>query len=357
MSEYSGACGLDITSSPAVQSAIIRAMFAVQSLPVAIAFCVVTMLGCGSWANTQKLAGKEKWPFELFYWDYAIGVFLFSLIFAHTLGSFGSAGMSARDNLHAAGGWDVLAPALESGALFNLSNILLVVAIDAAGMSVAFPVGVGLALVIGTVENYLAEPKGNPAMLFGGVALIVCAMVFSAVAHSRLPQGAGKNRLRGLIYSVIAGCLMGFFYPLLLKSISPNFNTAPIAPGMLTPYVALMAFGAGVLGSNIVWNTVFMRMGGVKYASYFRGSAKLHAIGILGGFIWMIALSFNVIASGVAGPAISYALGQGATLVAALWGLLIWHEFHSARQGTGKFIALMLAGYTGGLILIGAASL
>jgi glucose uptake protein len=332
-------------------------MFAVQSLPVAIALCVVTMLGWGSWANTQKLAGKEKWPFELFYWDYAIGVFIFSLIFAHTLGSFGSAGMSARENLHAAGGFDVLAPALESGALFNLSNILLVIGIDAAGMSVAFPVGVGLALVIGTVESYLAEPKGNPAMLFGGVALIVCAMVFSAIAHSRLPHGAGKHRLRGLVYSVIAGCLMGFFYPLLMKSISPNFNSAPIAPGMLTPYVALMAFAVGVLASNIVWNTIFMRVGGVRYASYFRGSMKLHAIGILGGFIWMIALSFNVIASSVAGPAISYALGQGATLVAALWGLLIWHEFRHAREGTGKYIALMLAGYSGGLILIGAASL
>jgi glucose uptake protein len=182
-------------------------------------------------------------------------------------------------------------------------------------------------------------------------------MVFSAVAHSRLPHSAGKNRLRGLIYSVIAGCLMGFFYPMLMKSISPNFNTAPIAPGMLTPYVALMAFGAGVLGSNIVWNTLFMWMGGVKYAGYFRGSMKLHAIGILGGFIWMIALSFNVIASSVAGPAISYALGQGATLVAALWGLLIWHEFRGAREGTGKFITLMLVGYAGGLILIGAASL
>jgi glucose uptake protein len=332
-------------------------MFAVESLPVAIAFCVVTMLGWGSWANAQKLAGKEKWPFELFYWDYAIGVFLFGLIFAHTLGSFGSAGMSARENLHAAGGWANLAPALESGALFNLSNILLVVGIDAAGMSVAFPVGVGLALTIGTVESYIAAPKGNPAMLFSGVALIVCAMVFSAVAHSRLPHSGGKNRARGLVYSVIAGCLMGFFYPLLMKPISPNFNTAPIAPGMLTPYVALMAFGAGVLGSNIVWNTVFMRVGGVRYASYFRGSMKLHAIGILGGFIWMIALCFNVIASGVAGPAISYALGQGATLVAALWGLLIWHEFRSAREGTGKYIALMLAGYAGGLILIGAASL
>jgi glucose uptake protein len=332
-------------------------MFAVQSLPVAIAFCVVTMLGWGSWANTQKLAGKEKWPFELFYWDYAIGVFLCGLIVAHTLGSFGSAGMSARDNLHAAGGFSVLAPALESGALFNLSNILLVVAIDAAGMSVAFPVGVGLALVIGTVESYLAEPKGNATMLFAGVALIVCAMVFSAVAHSRLPQSGNRNRLRGLIYAVIAGCLMGFFYPLLMKSISPNFNSAPIAPGMLTPYVALMAFGAGVLVSNILWNTIFMRVGGVRYASYFRGSLKLHAIGILGGVIWMIALCFNVIASGVAGPAISYALGQGATLVAALWGLLIWHEFRQAREGTGKYIALMLVGYTGVLILIGAASL
>jgi glucose uptake protein len=330
-------------------------MFAVQSLPVAIAFCVVTMLGWGSWANTQKLAGKGRWPFELFYWDYAIGVFLFSLIFAHTLGSFGSAGMSAKANLHAADGAN-LVPALESGVLFNLSNILLVVGIDAAGMCVAFPVGVGLALVIGTVESYLAAPKGNPAMLFGGVASIMCAMVLSAIAHSRLPHTGGRNRSRGLVYSVIAGCLMGFFYPLLMRSISPNFNRAPIAPGMLTPYVALVAFGAGVLASNVVWNTVFMRMGGVTYAAYFRGSARMHAIGILGGFIWMIALSFNVIASGVAGPAISYALGQGATLVAALWGLLIWHEFRAAREGTGKYIALMLAGYAGGLILIGAAS-
>ena len=163
-------------------------MFAVQSLPVAIVFCVVTMLGWGSWANTQKLAGKEKWPFELFYWDYAIGVFLFSLIFAHTLGSFGSAGMSAEENLHGANAINLI-PALLSGALFNLSNLLLVVGIDAAGMSVAFPVGVGLALVIGTVESYLATPKGNPTMLFGGVALIVVAMILSAIAHSRLPRG------------------------------------------------------------------------------------------------------------------------------------------------------------------------
>jgi glucose uptake protein len=330
-------------------------MFVVHSLPVAIVFCVITMLGWGSWANTQKLAGKAKWPFELFYWDYAIGVLLFSVILSHTLGSWGASGMGARENMHGAA-MQFVVPALISGAIFNLSNILLVVGIDAAGLSVAFPVGVGLALVIGTVESYLEAPKGAPRLLFAGVALIVFAMIMSAVAHGRLLHGGGKRPVRGLIFSVLAGCIMGFFYPELMRSISPDFNAAPIVPGMLTPYVALVAFGVGVLGSNVVWNTIFMWAGKVSYRDYFRGSARLHGIGILGGVIWMIALSFNVIASSVAGPAISYALGQGATLVAALWGLLIWHEFRLAPEGTNKYVALMLAGYTSGLILIGAAT-
>jgi glucose uptake protein len=311
-------------------------MFVVTSLPLAILFCVVTMLGWGSWANTQKLAGKEKWPFELFYWDYAIGVFLFSLLFAAALG----------------GGFNVAAaatiPALISGAIFNLANLLLVVGIDAAGMSVAFPIGVGLALVIGTVESYLEEPKGNPSYLFAGVALIVFAMIMSAAAHSRLPHAGGKHRLRGLIFSVIAGCIMGLFYPQLMRAIGPS---------KLTPYVALVFFGAGVLLSNVIVNTVFMKTGGVTYADYFRGSAKLHFIGILGGSIWMVALCLNVIASNVAGPAISYALGQGATLVAAIWGVFIWHEFHTAPKGTMLYVALMFIGYASGLILIGAATL
>jgi glucose uptake protein len=329
-------------------------MFVVDSLPVAIVFCIITMLGWGSWANTQKLAGKEKWPFELFYWDYAIGVFLFSLLFAFTFGSAGSEGAATVANLRSATSAYIW-PALLSGALFNLSNILLVVGIDAAGMSVAFPVGVGLALVIGTVESYLATPKGNPALLFSGVALIVLAMILSGMAHRRLPRSGGRNPLRGLIFSAVAGCLMGSFYPQLMRSISPDFRN--IAAGTLTPYAALVFFGAGVLVSNLAWNTVFMRAGRVTYADYFRGSARLHLIGILGGCIWMLALSLNVIASGVAGPAISYALGQGATLVAALWGLLIWHEFRAAPAGTSKYLALMLAGYAVGLALIGAATL
>jgi len=331
-------------------------MFVVNSLPVAIAFCIVTMLGWGSWANTQKLAGKEKWPFQLFYWDYAIGVLLFGILFSHTLGSMGTAGMSAVANMHSTAEWSYVGLAAASGAIFNLSNILLVVGIDAAGMAVAFPVGVGLALVIGTVTTYIGAPKGNPVLLFGGVALIVFAMLMSAKAHSVLPRPTGKSSSRGVLYSAAAGVLMGFFYPLLMRSISPDFNTKPIAPGLLTPYVALFFFGAGVFFSNFVWNTWFMRMGGLRIGAYFRGSARLHGIGILGGLIWMLALSFNVIASGVAGPAISYALGQGATLVAALWGIFIWREFRDAPPGTGRILGLMLAGYTAGLVLIGAAT-
>jgi glucose uptake protein len=298
-----------------------------MSLPIAILFCVITMLGWGSWANTQKLAGKEKWPFELFYWDYAIGVLLFSLLFSIIGGSFNIIGAFAI-------------PALISGAIFNVSNLLLVVGIDAAGMSVAFPVGVGLALVIGTVESYLETPKGNPSLLFAGVALIIFAMIMS----SRLPQPAGKSKVRGLIFSIIAGCVMGLFYPQLMHAIGPE---------KLTPYVALVFFGVGVFASNFIVNTIFMKTGRVTYADYFKGRAKLHLIGILGGSIWMLALCLNVIASGVAGPAISYALGQGATLVAAIWGVFIWREFKS----TNLYIALMFIGYASGLILIGAATL
>src|SRR5260370_33297398 len=125
---------------------------------------------------------------------------------------------------------------------------------------------------------------------------------------------------------------------------------------MLTPYVALVCFGAGVLASNLIWNTVFMRAGHVTYRDYFRGSAKLHGIGMLGGAIWMLALGFNVLASSVAGPAISYALGQCATLVAALWGLFIWREFRAAPAGTNKYLALMLGGHSFGLILSREAS-
>jgi glucose uptake protein len=331
-------------------------VFIVHDLGVAVLFCIVTMLGWGSWANTQKLAGKDRWPFELFYWDYAIGVFAFSVLFAFALGNAGASGMPFLENLRGASG-SAIRTAIFSGVLFNISNILLVVAIDAAGMAVAFPVGVGLALVIGTVKSYVLSPKGNAALLIAGVALIVFAMIMSALAHRRLGQAAKTKPFRGLAFSAVAGCLMGFFYPQLLAAVSPDFSTRAIQAGLLTPYTALVLFALGLLVSNIVVNTIFMRAGKVTYGDYFHGRARLHSLGFLGGCIWMLALSLNVIASGVAGPAISYALGQGATLVAAIWGVFIWREFTDAPKGTWTFITLMFAGYVMGLVLIGTASL
>jgi len=331
-------------------------MFTINSSGIAILFCILTMIGWGSWANTQKLAGKERWPFELFYWDYSAGVAIAGLLFMITLGMAGSSGMSSFANLRAASAGAIWT-AIASGALFNLANILLVAAIDAAGMAVAFPVGIGLALVLGTAASYVQKPKGNIVFLSAGVAMILLAMVVSALAHRRTVRSKSGAKASGLAFAIVAGLLMGFFYPELMRSISPEFNSQPILPGMLTPYVALFFFGIGVLFSSLPINGWFMRSRHSRLSDFWSVRPGVHTAGILGGIIWMIALGLNVIASGVAGPAISYALGQGATLIAALWGVFVWREFSGATAGTGRLIATMFAAYTIGIILIGGAIL
>ena len=329
-------------------------MFALTNPAVAIFLCVLTMLGWGSWANTQKLSERDHWPFPLFYWDYAIGVFLFALVAAFTLG-FSGAGTTTLANFAQARATPML-HAVAGGILFNIANLLIVVAIDAAGLAVAFPIGIGLALVIGTIASYVQEPKGSASLIACGVAFVVLAMIFSAVSYRRLQSRGTSRGARGPIYAVIAGCLMGLFYPQLARSLPPNFHTGLIAPGSLTPYTALLIFSVGVLLSNVVINTIFMRANNVRYATYFRGAPKTHVWGLLGGLIWMFALTCNVIASGVSGPAISYALGQGATLVAALWGVFVWREFSNAPAGTWKYVVMTLLSYALGLTLIGAAN-
>jgi glucose uptake protein len=327
-------------------------MFTVNDTTIAVMFCMLTMIGWGSWANTQKLSERHDWPFALFYWDYCLGVALGGVLFAASLGSFGTAGQSALASLKSAG---LLCEfrALAAGLLFNVANVLLVAAIDASGLAIAFPVGIGLALIIGTVVSYWQMPRGDPRLLALGIACILVAMVLSAVAHGRRSAVTVPKR-SGISFAILAGALMGFFYPQLVSSISPDFNTKPITPGTLTPYTALAIFGMGVLLSGVPLTTIFLR-GSRRSLHYFSVPFTTHVPGILGGLIWMAALTFNVVASGVAGPAISYALGQGATLVAALWGIFVWKEFRGARKGTGTLLALMLCGYCVGLLLIGLA--
>jgi len=331
-------------------------MLIVESYGVAVVLCVVTMLCWGSWANTQKLASRD-WPFQLFYWDYAIGVVLFAFVLGHTAGNTGDAGRGLAADLHQAADGPAWSAFL-GGVIFNLSNILLVAAIDIAGMAVAFPVGVGLALVLGVITNYVAAPVGNAALLFLGVGGVALAILFSAAAYRRLPSVGARTSGKGIALSVVAGLLMGYFYRFVAASMSSDF--VHLEPGKLGPYAAILIFSVGLFVSNFVWNTIVMARPfvgpRVSYADYFRkGNLRLHLVGILGGLIWNLGMSLSIIASGAAGFAISYGLGQGATLVAALWGVFIWKEFRAAPPGTNRLLALMFASFLIGLSLIVAA--
>ncbi len=327
-------------------------MFIVENYSIAVVFCVITMLCWGSWANTQKLAASN-WRFELFYWDYVIGILLLSLLFAFTLGSIGEGGRSFIPDLQQATSRNI-GSALLGGVLFNAANILLVAAIAIAGMSVAFPVGIGLALVIGVVVNYIDAPVGDPYVLFSGVALITVAILLNAYAYRRLRTNTKGVSSKGLILSVAAGILMGFFYKYVANSMFPDF-TNPIA-GKLSPYTAVLLFSVGILLSNVLFNTVLMKRpfvgSPVSYSDYFSGNLKTHLVGVLGGVIWCIGMAFSIIASDKAGPAISYGLGQGATVVAAIWGIYIWKEFKDAPKGVNGLLNLMLLCYVVGLGLI-----
>jgi len=330
-------------------------MFIIESYTTAILFCVITMLCWGSWANTQKLA-SGNWRFELFYWDYVIGILLVSLIFAFTLGSSGSGGRSFLADMAQADSSSIFS-AMLGGIIFNAANILLVAAISIAGMAVAFPVGIGLALVIGVVVNYIDSPYGNAALIFGGVALIVIAILLNANAYRKMKSDSAGTSSKGLWLSIIAGVLMGFFYKYVAAAMFPDFDV-PVA-GKLSPYTAVVFFSVGILLSNFLFNTLLMRKPfvglPVSYSDYFKGGVKNHITGILGGGIWCVGMSFSIIASGKAGPAISYGLGQGATVVAAIWGIYIWKEFKTAPSGTSTILNVMLLLYVVGLALIIAA--
>ncbi len=330
-------------------------MIIIQSYFVAVLMCVITMLCWGSWANTQKMASK-KWAFQLFYWDYSLGVLILALILAFTMGSVGEEGRGFLADLGQAEG-SAIGSALLGGAVFNIANLLIVVAINIAGMAVAFPIGIGLALVIGVVVNYVATPLGNPVILFIGVALVVLAIVLDALAYRRHSGGKMSSTTKGIVISILGGILMGFFYRFVAASMVTDF-AAPEA-GKLTPYTASVIFALGLLLSNFVWNTFFMYkpVSGEKasYGDYFRkGSPGLHLTGILGGMIWSLGMTFSIIASEQAGYAISYGLGQGATLIAALWGVFIWKEFGRAEGLKGLLVAMFLFFLTGLALIIAA---
>ena len=327
-------------------------MFIVNSYVLAVVLCVVTMICWGSWGNTQKLAAKN-WRYELFYWDYVIGIFIFSLIMGFTLGSIGDGGRSFVEDLTQVSSTAFFS-AIIGGIIFNASNILLSASVSLAGMSVAFPIGVGIALVLGVILNYLGQPKGDATLLFTGVMLVVVAIILNGIASGRTQKSKGSGK-KGVILAVIAGVLMSVFYRFVAASMDlDNFQSPEV--GKATPYTAFFLFALGIFLSNFLWGTIAMRKpiqgDPVSYKAYFAGSGKTHMVGILGGFVWGLGTLLSYIAAGKAGAAISYALGQGAPMIAALWGVMAWKEFKGADKTTNHLLALMFAFFIIGLAII-----
>ncbi|MGB4576666.1 MAG: GRP family sugar transporter [Paludibacter sp.] len=329
-------------------------MFIVDSYFLAVIFCIVTMFCWGSWGNTQKLAAKT-WRYELFYWDYVIGILFFSILLGFTMGSIGDDGRPFVEDLKQAD-MSNIGSAILGGIVFNAANILLSASISLAGMSVAFPLGVGIALVLGVFVNYFNTPKGDPFLLFLGVALVMLAVIFNGVAAGKMKKGdKAKSNKKGISLAVLAGILMAFFYRFVAAAMDLNNFETP-ATGMLTPYSAFFVFAIGVFLSNFIFNTLVMKKPfegvPVSYKEYFNGNFKTHIVGILGGVIWALGTSLSYIAAGKAGAAISYALGQGAPMIAAIWGVFVWKEFKGSTKQTNLLLGLMFLLFFSGLVLI-----
>jgi glucose uptake protein len=325
-------------------------MFVPQVYSAALAMMILSMICWGSWPNTYKLCQDRR--FELFYWDYVWGILLAAVVMGLTLGRTDPASIdSFFQNLKAA---DLrhFAYAFAGGVVFNLANLLLVGAIAIAGMAVAFPVGIGLALVIGSMLNYLITPKGNPLLLFGGITLVCVAIVLDALAYSKF-SGGMKVSAKGITLSLVAGVGMGLFYPFVAKAISSENH--------LGPYTVALVFALGILVCNVPLNYAFMRRPvkglPVRMNEYWQGAGGWHFWGILGGAVWGVGTVSNFVSSyaRMVGPATSYALGQGATMVAAIWGVFVWKEFRGAGPEAKRFLVLMFVFFIAGLACVALA--
>jgi glucose uptake protein len=333
-------------------------MILVHNYGLAVFFFVITMICWGSWANTQKLAEKN-WRFELFYWDLSIGLLLTALLAALTVGTFGTEGRPFLEDVAQADGASIF-NAMLGGVVWNLGNILLVAAIAVAGMSVGFPIGGGIAWILGIIVNFIlvildkGKPEGNVILLFGGVIVIIAAIYLSMISYRRLAKEQKKPSAKGIVLSVGAGLLIAFFYGLVVKSLDNSFVTG--GTGNLTPFTGVFFFAVGVFISTFIFNPFFMRFPvqgkPVKMKEYFSGNMKTHFTGVFGGFIWMFGMVISFMAAGASNPAISYALSNAAPVVAILWGIFIWKEFKDAPKGTNTLLAIMFLLFLVGLVLI-----
>jgi len=324
-------------------------MFTPPTLTVALLMMITSAICWGSWANTYK--GVKNYRFELFYWDYAIGIFLISLILAFTMGSIGHDASSFLNNVQSADRSNIVST-LVGGAIFNLANLLLVAAIDMAGLAVAFPVSIGIALVVGVVLSYTLQPKGNAIFLAAGVACALIAVILDGKAYGSLARAGRTVSRKSIVTSVVSGVLMGLWAPFVTRAMTHG-NT-------LGPYSVAVFLTLGALLSCFLWNVYFMKRPlvgePVGFAGFFKGPPSGHLLGLAGGLVWGTGMVFNLVAASFTGVAISYAIGQSAPMVAALWGLLAWKEFAGSGSRAKIYLVLMFVFYALAILLVARAN-
>lgn len=332
-------------------------MLIISNTSWAVGACLLAMLCWGTWSNAQKWVTQQV-SVSLFYRDYVYGIVLTALLLAFTAGSLGREGRSFLADLRQAD-YHKLLLALGAGIIFNAGNRLLVAGISLAGIAIAMPVGTGLALVLGLVVNYVAEPKGNLTLLTLGGGVVTLAMTFGALAYRAKDDAPAFNR-RGLGIVLLAGTLNGFFFRMITSTLP--IDLAQPEAWELTPFTALVAFALGLLLSNPLFERLMGRYvpeekNDSLVQTYVDMTARQHLFGLLGGLVWGIGMGALLLASQPAGSAISFGLSQGATIVAVLCGLFIWHEFTGAPPATHRWLWLMGACYLAGIGLIVVARL
>jgi glucose uptake protein len=334
---------------------------------------VLALVCWGSWANSQRLV--FKWRFELFYYDFALGMAVCILIATFTLGTMNTQDLSFSDNFMIAG-YRKMAFAMAAGVLVNLANMLLVASISLSGMAVSFPLSFGMALIVTSVTNFIGNPLAdNAALLFGGVVLVLAAMLVNAIAYrSHVDALAAATKsgpmldprtklpvrtpiaARGMLLSILSGIALGFFLPLV--------DMSRYGEGGVGPYGLAALAAIGMFFSTLLYVPFFINFPvqgePVQVRNYFKGAKKQHFWGIFGGFLWAVGLLAALVAgaappAALIGPALTTGLLQAVPILAALWGLLAWQEFKGATQGVKLLMFGMIVLYLAGLTLVALA--
>jgi len=336
-----------------------------QTNSMVLILMVLSLLLLGSWVSLFKAAGK--WRFELFYFDFAFGLLVAALICAFTFGDLGYDGFSFIDDLQHAGKrqWFFC---FVAGVLFNLGNMLLLSAVSISGIFVAFPISLGIAVVFSAALGVLVTSGSNPTLVMLGCVLVFTAVVVSAISyringiqrHEQLARAGlarstrRPNPVKGIILATVGGIFIGSIGGIVARARSGDLG--------LGPYATAVLFALGVFFSSFAFNIFFMNLPvegePLEFSDYFKGRLKQHLAGVIGGMVWFAGIAAGMVATAVPetlqpSPLVRLLLSQASPVVAAIIGIVFWHELRNSDMRVKILAGLMIVLFVCGLAMIG----